>query len=138
MLNLLGLAFVGANHANLGSGNDTGLLSALDIGGLELSGTELVVLSTFSTGSGDAAACEEIAALKQLFAIAGAKYLVIGLWPINDTYTLEHMKEFYKNYQQMPPAEALRQAQLNIIKELKINEGYAGANLWAPYIIQGL
>ncbi|MDQ1354403.1 MAG: hypothetical protein QG657_4712 [Acidobacteriota bacterium] len=138
MLNLLGLAFVGANHANLGSGNDTGLLSALDIGGLELSGTELVVLSTSSTGSGDAAACEEIAALKQLFAIAGAKYLVIGLWPINDTYTLEHMKEFYKNYQQMPPAEALRQAQLNIIKELKINEGYAGANLWAPYIIQGL
>lgn len=136
-LNLLGLAFVGANHANLGSGNDTGLLFALDIGGLELSGTELVVLSNFTTGSGDAAACEEIAALKHLFAIAGAKNLVIGLWPINDTYTLAHMKEFYTNLQKMPPAEALRQAQLKIIEDLKINEGYAPESLWAPYIIQG-
>jgi len=136
-LTLLGLAFAGANHANLDAGNDTGLLTALDIGGLELPGTELVVLSAFNTGSGDAAACEEIAALKQVFAIAGAKNLVIGLWPLNDAYTLKHMKEFYMNLQHMPPAEALRQAQLKIIKELKINEGYAGENFWAPYIIQG-
>lgn len=137
-LTLLGLAFVGANHANLGSGNDTGLLFALDIGGLELSGTELVVLSAFNTGNWDAAACEEIAAIKHLFTIAGAKNLVISLWPLNDTHTLKHMKEFYMNLQHMPPAEALRQAQLTIIKELKINEGYAPENLWAPYIIQGV
>ncbi|MCX6580174.1 MAG: tetratricopeptide repeat protein [Candidatus Aminicenantes bacterium] len=136
-LTQLGFAFAGANHANIPAGNDTGLLTALDISGLELPGTELVVLSSFNTGSGDTAACEEIAALKQVFAITGAKNLVIGLWPLNDTYTLKHMIEFYKNLRLMPPAEALRQAQLTIIKELKINEGYAGENLWAPYIIQG-
>ncbi len=136
-LTQLGLAFAGANHANLLNGNDTGLLTALDISGLELSGTELVVLSVFNTGSGDTMSSEEISTLKQVFAIAGAKNLVIGLWPVNDAYTLAHMKEFYKNLQHMPPAEALRQAQLKMIKELNQSEGYAGENLWAPYTIQG-
>jgi CHAT domain-containing protein len=48
------------------------------------------------------------------------------------------MKAFYQNLQTLPPAEALRQAQLETIKELKAqNNGIAAPALWAPFILQG-
>ena len=50
------------------------------------------------------------------------------------------MKTFYKNLQRLPPAEALRQAQLETIQQLKaiaIYGGTAPPGLWAPFILQG-
>jgi hypothetical protein len=39
--------------------------------------------------------------------------------------------------QKLPPGKALRQAQLQTIKELKAKYGFAPIALWAPFILQG-
>jgi CHAT domain-containing protein/Flp pilus assembly protein TadD len=133
-----GLALTGANHSDLVSGNTEGLLTALEVTGMELSSTELVVLSACNTGIGEFLSGEGVFGLRRAFAIAGTRNLVMSLWSVSDEYTLRQMKIFYKNLRHMPPAEALRQAQLKIMTELKkTKERYAFPAIWAPFIIQG-
>ena len=81
---------------------------------------------------------EGVFGLRRAFALAGAKNLLMSLWPVNDETTANQMKAFYQNLQKLPPAEALRQAQLETIKELKAQyNGIALPGLWAPFILQG-
>jgi CHAT domain-containing protein len=62
---------------------------------------------------------------------------MMSLWPVSDEITANQMKTFYQNLQKLPPAEALRQAQLETIRDLKEKEGFASPALWAPFILQG-
>jgi CHAT domain-containing protein len=133
-----GLAFAGANHATQTTEGDDGILTALEITGMDLSGTELVVLSACDTGVGEVRNGEGVFGLRRAFALAGAKNLLMSLWPVSDEITANQMKAFYRNLQTVPPAEALRNAQLETIKELKERfDGVAPAGLWAPFILQG-
>jgi len=133
-----GLAFAGANHAAESTGDDDGILTALEITGMDLYGTDLVVLSACDTGVGEVQTGEGVFGLRRAFALAGAKNLMMSLWPVSDDVTASQMKAFYKNMQTMPPAEALRQAQLATIKELKTKfGGTAPPVLWAPFFLQG-
>ena len=132
-----GLAFAGANHASTITEGDDGILTALEITGMDLYGTELVVLSACDTGVGEIKTGEGVFGLRRAFALAGAKNLMMSLWPVSDEITANQMKAFYQNLQKLPPAEALRQAQLETIKELKAAYGVASPALWAPFILQG-
>ena len=80
---------------------------------------------------------EGVFGLRRAFALAGAKNLMRSLWPVSDEVTARQMVSFYKNFQSRPPAEALRQAQLQTIKELRTKYGHAPVALWAPFILQG-
>jgi CHAT domain-containing protein len=133
-----GLAFAGANKASEITEGDDGILTALEITGMDLYGTELVVLSACDTGVGEIKTGEGVFGLRRAFALAGAKNLLMSLWPVGDEITANQMKAFYRNLQTLPPAEALRQAQLETIKELKAQyDGMAPPSLWAPFILQG-
>jgi CHAT domain-containing protein len=135
-----GLAFTGANKSAQITDGDDGILTALEITGMDLYGTELVVLSACDTGVGEIKTGEGVFGLRRAFALAGAKNLMMSLWPVSDDITAKQMKAFYMNLQKLPPAEALRQAQLETIKELKaiaIYGGTAPPGLWAPFILQG-
>ncbi len=132
-----GLAFAGANKASEITEGDDGILTALEITGMDLYGTELVVLSACDTGVGEVKTGEGVFGLRRAFALAGAKNLMMSLWPVADEVTANQMKTFYQNLQKLPPAEALRQAQLETIRELKAREGVASPGLWAPFILQG-
>jgi CHAT domain-containing protein len=133
-----GLAFAGANHASETTEGDDGILTALEITGMDLTGTELVVLSACESGVGDVQVGEGVFGLRRSFALAGAKNLMMSLWPIADEITANQMKVFYQKLQVLPPAEALRQAQLDTIRELKLEfNGLAPPALWAPFILQG-
>jgi CHAT domain-containing protein len=133
-----GLAFAGANKASEVTEGDDGILTALEITGMDLYGTELVVLSACDTGVGEVKTGEGVFGLRRAFALAGAKNLMMSLWPVSDEITANQMKAFYRNLQKLPPAEALRQAQLETIKELKAQyDGMAPPGLWAPFILQG-
>lgn len=133
-----GLAFAGANKASEITEGDDGILTALEITGMDLYGTELVVLSACETGVGEVQNGEGVFGLRRAFALAGAKNLMMSLWPVSDEITAKQMNAFYLNLQTMPPAEALRQAQLETIKELNTKEGIASPALWAPFILQGV
>jgi len=133
-----GLAFAGANYAAQITDGDDGILTALEITGMDLYGTDLVVLSACDTGVGEVQTGEGVFGLRRAFALAGAKNLLMSLWPVSDEITANQMKAFYKKLQTLPPAEALRQAQLETIAQLKATfDGVAPPGLWAPFILQG-
>ncbi|GJG89138.1 hypothetical protein tb265_43190 [Gemmatimonadetes bacterium T265] len=89
-----GLAFAGAN-ARPADGGDAGVLTADEVGSLDLRGTELVVLSACKTGLGEVDRGEGLASLARSFEAAGAERVVAGLWSVPDAETRDLMKAFY-------------------------------------------
>ncbi|MCC6279519.1 MAG: CHAT domain-containing protein [Saprospiraceae bacterium] len=97
-----GLLMAGANQAwqtgKKVDGLEDGILTAYEISQMDLSGTELVVLSACETGLGDLEGNEGVYGLRRAFKIAGAKYLIMSLWKVNDQSTRELMTEFYRQW----------------------------------------
>lgn len=97
---LSGLILSGGNTAWLGKrvpdGVQDGILTARDIAALDLSGTELVVLSACQTGQGKVTA-EGLYGLQRAFKKAGVRTLVMTLWRVSDRVTREFMVAFYQN-----------------------------------------
>jgi CHAT domain-containing protein len=98
-----GLILAGGNHAwkqgkPAREGMEDGILTAYEISQMNLSNTELVVLSACETGLGDIQGNEGVYGLQRAFKIAGAKYLVMSLWQVPDQETSVFMTTFYKNW----------------------------------------
>lgn len=72
-----------------------GLLTSSDIAKLDLSGTQMVVLSACETGLGDTTN-EGVFGLQRAFKKAGAQTLVMSLWPVSDVATKDFMILFHE------------------------------------------
>ncbi len=121
-----GIALAGAN-TSLESGIDYGVVSAEKICQIDLSATEMVVLSACNTGSGDVQSGEGVFGLQRSILTAGAQSLVMSSWSVPSKETTELMSNFYSLMAQgLPKAEALRQAKLSVLKESP-NPFYWGA-----------
>lgn len=98
-----GLILAGANYAwkhgrPYKEGMEDGILTAYEISQMNLSNTELVVLSACETGLGDLQGNEGVFGLQRAFKIAGVKYLIMSLWSVPDKQTAQFMISFYKNW----------------------------------------
>ncbi len=111
-----------------------GFLSAPDVAGLELP-AELVVLSACQTGLGREMRGEGLVGLTQAFFRAGARRVVVSHWSVQDRATAELMARFYRGLfaERLPPAAALRAAQLSIRGEDKWSAPY----FWAGFSLHG-
>src|SRR5262249_21921837 len=111
---LSGVVLAGANRTGAagGPGGDNGMPTGGEVAGLDLGGTELVVLSACETGLGEVAGGEGIYSLQRAFGLAGARAVVASLWKVDDAATALLMEELYVNLWQkkLPKLEALRQA----------------------------
>jgi CHAT domain-containing protein len=76
----------------------------------------LVVLSGCETGLGKLSSGDEIVGLTRAFIYAGTPSVVASLWKVDDHPTAHLMSSFYKNLKTMTKVEALRQAQLTMIR----------------------
>lgn len=114
-----------------------GILSAQEVGSLDLSGTSLVVLSACDTALGEAAAGEGVMGLRRGFGWAGARYLLMTLWPVSDEHTAQIMTDFYgRLLQQQPPHQALAEVQREWLVRLKQEQGLARAvSLAGPFMM---
>lgn len=127
-----GLALAGANQGK--SGEDDGVLTALEAAGLDLWGTKLVVLSACDTGVGEIKNGEGVYGLRRAFVLAGAESELMSLWPVSDSSTSELMIGYYKALQQgQGRGEALRQTQLQMLQKPERQHPF----YWASFIQSG-
>jgi CHAT domain-containing protein/tetratricopeptide (TPR) repeat protein len=114
---LSGLAFAGANRPPE-AGKDDGILTSLDVSGLDLRNVDTVVLSACETGLGEVAGGEGLLGLQRAFQLAGAKTCVASLWSVDDAGTRVFMQRFYDNLwdKKLPRLGALREAQLWVLR----------------------
>lgn len=127
-----GLAMAGFNQRR--SGTDDGVLTALEVSGLNLEGTELVVMSACDTGRGDILNGEGVYGLRRAFTLAGARTQVSSLWKVDDTTTQQLMVAFYRNLAGgKGRSEALRQAQLTLMQQ----KGKQIPYFWAAFVTSG-
>ncbi len=108
-----------------------GRLTVQDAYGLELRGT-LVTLSGCETGLSKVGAGDELIGLARGFFAAGAPSLAVSLWTVDDAMTTALMQKFYAALlAQQRPAAALRQAQLQMLRE------NPHPFFWAPFALYG-
>lgn len=101
---------------------------------LDLSGVNLVVLSACETARGERSGGDEITSLTRAFLSAGSPAVVSTLWSVNDTATAVLMMTFYQHLLAgTPTADALRQAQLSLLRSPDYKDPY----FWAAFSLTG-
>jgi CHAT domain-containing protein/tetratricopeptide (TPR) repeat protein len=127
-----GLALAGANLGK--SGDDDGVLTALEAAGLDLWGTKLVVLSACDTGVGEVKNGEGVQGLRRALVLAGSESQVMSLWPVSDEGTKELMIHYYMALKQGEGrSEGLRQVQLRMLRAKRWRHPF----YWAAFIQSG-
>jgi CHAT domain-containing protein len=134
-----GLVFAGANQRPKGGkGEHPSILLGLEVCETELRGTDLVVLSACQTGLGDVTRGEGVGGLRQTFLLAGARTVVASLWEVPDGDTLKLMTNYFAHLAQgQPKAEALCQAQVDLLTANKKRYGSAHPFFWAAFTSTG-
>ncbi|MCB9285179.1 MAG: CHAT domain-containing protein [Lewinellaceae bacterium] len=131
-----GLILAGGNYAwttglPLRPGMEDGILTAYEISQMDLSHTELVVLSACETGLGAIKGNEGVYGLQRAFKIAGAKYLIMSLWQVPDQETQVFMTTFYQNWleEELDIPAAFRATQL------QMRERFLNPYAWAGFVL---
>jgi len=133
-----GLAFAGINKnaqflGEIDTDND-GVLTAIEVLGLNLFGTRLVVLSACETGLGEIHVGEGVYGLRRAFQEAGARTVINSLWEVSDQGTQRLMTALYKNILSgMPVRKAFRKAQLGMKNSVMWSHPY----IWSAFFMVG-
>ena len=128
-----GLILAGAADGQSGPNQD-GILTALEVTGLDLQGTQLVVLSACQTGLGEISTGEGLYGLRRALVLAGSQSQVISLWKVSDEATQELMVAYYERLGSGTPRDAaLRETQRAFLQDPE----YAHPYYWAAFIGSG-
>jgi CHAT domain-containing protein len=119
---------------------EDGLLEAWEIMNLDLK-ADLVVLSACDTARGRIGPGEGVIGLTWALFVAGSPTTVVSQWSVESASTTELMLNFHRNLRAlgsgsqyaMNKAEALRHAQLNLLK----NKRYQHPFFWAGFVVVG-
>ncbi len=140
-----GVALTGAEATlqQWGAGNipDTsndGILTAGEMGQLDLEDTWLVVLSACETGLGEARSGEGVLGMRRGLIQAGTQNLLLTLWPVADRETVLFMIDFYQQLDQGKnhPATVAAAVQRAYLKKFREERGLTAAvKLAGPFIL---
>lgn len=112
---------------------EDGVLTASEISKLDLTDTDLVVLSACETGLGDITG-EGVFGLQRGFKKAGANSILMSLWEVDDEATSYFMKEFYRNLLDGQSKQtALDSAKQSVRSQTA--KGWDAPHYWAAFIL---
>ena len=129
-----GVLMAGANNVWCGRNQVTdiedGILTADEISRLDLSGTNLVVLSACETAKGQIDPIDGVLGLQRGLKKAGVGSILMSLWKVSDAVTSILMTEFYTNLGNgMDLHESLKKA------AQKVKDNYPDPYFWAAFVI---
>ena len=106
---------------------------------MDLTGTEWAVLSACDTGVGQVKAGEGVLGLRRAFQVAGARTLVVSLWPVDDAAAREWMRDLYREHfvNGFGTAEAVRRASLQVLAERRRKKQSTHPFYWAGFVAAG-
>lgn len=119
---------------NKNGNNVNGFMRLNEIFNLNLS-ADLIVVSACETGLGKEIKGEGLVGLTRGFMYAGSPRVLVSLWKVDDKATAEFMTRLYKLIlgKKLPPAQALRETQLEMQQETEWKSPY----YWAAFVLQG-
>ncbi|MDF1823467.1 MAG: CHAT domain-containing protein [Verrucomicrobiales bacterium] len=117
-------------------GND-GILFASEVAQLDLSNTELVVLSACETAVGKALSGEGVEGLRSGLTLAGAQNVLLTLWPVDDNATVTLMDNFYTHHLSGTPAHVALAETKRLLFDKIAEEGnpYLAHRLVGPFLM---
>jgi tetratricopeptide (TPR) repeat protein len=95
--------------------------------------TRLVTLSACNTAIGTEMVKGWLINPANAFLRSGVRTVVASLWQVDDAATSILMKEFYKNLKTMDAVDALRNAQLSLMRDSRFVQPY----FWAGFVLMG-
>ena len=137
---LSGLAFAGANlRATAASNGDDGILTAEEVATLNLTGVQWAVLSACDTGLGLIRDNEGVLGLRRSFQVAGARTVIMSLWPAADDATRQWMRGLYRArlVNGRDTADSVRDAALSVLRARR-SAGLSGHPFfWGGFVATG-
>jgi len=137
---LSGLALAGANQrAAAGPSEDDGILTAEEIATLDLGGTEWAVMSACDTGSGEILFGEGVFGLQRAFRIAGARTMIMSLWPVEDSVARDWMSALYRRHfiDRRSTLDAVHDANLELLTSRRARGLNTHPFYWSGFIAAG-
>jgi CHAT domain-containing protein len=129
-----GLVFAGGSH-----GGAQSILTAQQIASLDLGGVDWAVLSACNTGNGELRDGEGVLGLQRAFRVAGARSVIMTLWPVDDGVTRKFMHELYtaRLSQHASTADAVWIAARRLLKDRRDAGESTHPWYWAGFVGSG-
>ena len=137
---LSGIALAGANrHTPRSPEVPDGIITAEEIAAMDLAGVEWAVLSACETGLGKLLPGEGVFGLRRAFQVAGARTVIMSLWPVDDSSTERWMTALYRKRftSRMGTADSVRSASLEILARRRARGQSTHPFYWAGFIAVG-
>jgi len=135
-----GMALAGANlRAGTTGDQDDGILTAEEIASLDLRGARWAVLSGCDSGLGRIQSGEGVLGLPRAFQIAGARTVIMSLWPVEDRWAREWMTALYESGfgKGRSTAEAVRDASLAVLQGRRARQLDTNPFYWGAFVAIG-
>lgn len=137
---LSGIVLAGANRRDeAGPNQEDGILTAEEVSVMDLAGVEWAVLSACDTGTGAIEIGEGVLGLRRAFQVAGARTVVMSLWPVGDRMARDWMTALYdaRIARGMTTAESVRSASLQMLEERRKAGESTHPFAWAVFVAAG-
>lgn len=109
-----------------------GLLTASEVAALKMD-ADVAALTACQTGMGLRLAGEGVMSMGRAFQLAGARSVIMSLWSVSETSSIELMKSFFRNLRQgKSKSEALSAAK----SELR-HAGFEHPFFWSAFVLVG-
>lgn len=122
-----------------GERGSNGLLLGADVSTLALDGVGWVVLSACDTGLGARLDDEGVFGLRRAFRLAGARTVVMSLWPVDDAATSAWMEALYRARLQQgsDTVDAVAAADLAVLTARRARGESVHPFYWAGFVASG-